>query len=146
MAKGFYIKVKGLKEVIQDLKDDVSGKKEMIDGVLEFGTQAIISEAKQRSVVNYGRMKGSETPVKKGNFQYEIVVQANYAPYIEFGTGNLFVPLPEQEWNDIAAQFKGKGVRQVNLPPRPFLRPAVIRQTPLILQDIKDILEKDERL
>lgn len=146
MAKGFYIKVKGLKEVIQDLKDDVSGKKEIIDGILEFGSQAIAAEAKQKVPVDTGRLKGSITSSKEANFQYKIVAQANYAAYVEFGTGNLFTLLPEQEWNDIAAQFKGKGVRQVNLPPRPFLRPAVLRQTPLILQDIKDILEADERL
>jgi HK97 gp10 family phage protein len=146
MAKGFYIKVKGLKEVIDELKDDVSGKKEIIDGILEFGSQAIAAEAKQKVPVDTGRLKGSITSSKEANFQYKIVAQANYAAYVEFGTGNLFTLLPEQEWNDIAAQFKGKGVREVNFPTRPFLRPAVLRQTPIILQDIKDILEADERL
>ena len=146
MAKGFYIKVKGLKEVIQDLKDDVSGKKEMIDFALQAGAESIATESKQRVVVDTGRLKNSITASKESDFQYKIVAQANYAAYVEFGTGNLFTQLPEQEWNDIAAQFKGKGVRKVNLPPRPFLRPAVLRQTPLILQDIKDILEADERL
>lgn len=47
---------------------------------------------------------------------------ANYSPYIEFGTGGL-VNVP-QGLEDYAIQFKGKGIKQVNLLPRAFLYPA----------------------
>jgi len=45
-----------------------------------------------------------------------------YAPYVEFGTGFL-VTVPS-ELKDYAMQFKGAGIRQVNLRPRPYLYPA----------------------
>jgi hypothetical protein len=52
-----------------------------------------------------------------------VVAAANYAPYVEFGTGGSVdltdmteLGIPES----YAAQFKGKGIRDVNLPARPF--------------------------
>ena len=54
-----------------------------------------------------------------------VVIQAlaHYAPYVEFGTGGRVdltdmteLGIPES----YAAQFKGKGIREVNLPARPF--------------------------
>ena len=54
-----------------------------------------------------------------------VVIQAlaHYAPYVEFGTGGM-VDLTDMTQLGIpesyAAQFKGKGIREVNLPARPF--------------------------
>jgi HK97 gp10 family phage protein len=54
-----------------------------------------------------------------------VVIQAlaHYAPYVEFGTGGS-VDLTDMIELGIppsyAAQFKGKGIREVNLPARPF--------------------------
>ena len=54
-----------------------------------------------------------------------VIIQAlaHYAPYVEFGTGGrvdlddmLRLGIPAS----YAAQFKGKGIRDVNLPARPF--------------------------
>ena len=53
-----------------------------------------------------------------------VVVNKKYAPYIEFGTGST-VSLDDMLQLGIpsgyAMQFKGKGIREVNLPARPFL-------------------------
>ena len=54
-----------------------------------------------------------------------VVIQAlaHYAPYVEFGTGGS-VDLTDMIELGIppsyAAKFKGKGIREVNLPARPF--------------------------
>ena len=54
-----------------------------------------------------------------------VVIQAlaHYAPYVEFGTGGR-VDLTDMTQLGIppsyAAQFKGKGIRDINLPARPF--------------------------
>lgn len=54
----------------------------------------------------------------------EMFSSANYAPYVEFGTGNkvnvqdavdLWIPAAL-----IKSEFKGKGIRKINLNPRPF--------------------------
>jgi hypothetical protein len=54
----------------------------------------------------------------------------NYAPYQEFGTGK-YVFKNYSQYNralegleDYASQFKGKGLRKVNIYPQPFLFPA----------------------
>lgn len=46
---------------------------------------------------------------------------APYAPYVEFGTGG-YVEIPEG-WEPIAAQFKGRGIKKVNLSARPYFVP-----------------------
>ncbi len=48
---------------------------------------------------------------------------APYSPYVEFGTGGK-VTVP-QDLISFARQFKGKGIKQINLPARPFFYPAV---------------------
>tara|TARA_R110002167_G_scaffold34173_4_gene109158 strand:+ start:1057 stop:1536 length:480 start_codon:yes stop_codon:yes gene_type:complete len=55
--------------------------------------------------------------------QVQVVADKIYAPYIEFGTGGM-VKLDDMLELGIpssyAMQFKGKGIREVNLPARPF--------------------------
>ena len=55
--------------------------------------------------------------------QVVVVADKKYAPYVEFGTGGkvklddmLELGIP----SSYAMQFKGKGIREVNLPARPF--------------------------
>ena len=47
-----------------------------------------------------------------------------YSAYMEFGTGSK-VKINE-DWGEMAARFKGKGIREVNLQPRPFMYPAFV--------------------
>ena len=62
-----------------------------------------------------GRREGDQAVVEAG---------MKYAPYVEFGTGRN-VDLSELDELGIpqsyAAQFKGKGIKEVNLPARPYL-------------------------
>jgi len=60
-----------------------------------------------------------------------------YGPYVEFGTGTM-VDVPEG-LESYAMQFKGKGLRKVNLPARPFLFPAFFRNRQRLLNRIKII-------
>jgi HK97 gp10 family phage protein len=78
--------------------------------------------AKQNAPVDTGTLKQSIRAEKKGKTA-EVVAGAKYAPYVEFGTGSqvdlsdmLELGIPES----YAAQFKGKGVKNINLPARPF--------------------------
>ena len=80
-------------------------------------------EAKMSAPVDLGGLVQS---INAGYSQTELegTISANapYAPYVEFGTGGL-VEIP-QGFEELAAKFKGKGVKRVNLPARPFLIPA----------------------
>jgi phage gpG-like protein len=91
----------------------------------ELGRTAldIAREAKKSVAVDTGDLKQSITPEISGK-TVSVVVNKKYAPYIEFGTGStvslddmLQLGIP----SSYAMQFKGKGIREVNLPARPFL-------------------------
>ena len=91
----------------------------------ELGRSAldIAREAKKTAAVDTGGLRQSITPEISGK-TVSVVVNKKYAPYIEFGTGStvslddmLQLGIP----SSYAMQFKGKGIREVNLPARPFL-------------------------
>lgn len=145
MARGFTINIKGLKETIDKLGKEGDDIKKQIDFAIGVNVEAMASESKNRVPVDTGRLKNSISASKLKNYYYELVAQSNYAAYVEFGTGNLFVQLPEQYWNDLAIQFKANPrKRLVNLPPRPYLRPSVNRITPIMFKDVEDILNKNK--
>lgn len=82
----------------------------------------IVRLAKRAAPVDKGALKQSISAQRSGK-SVNIVAAVNYAPYIEFGTGGsvdltdmVELGIPES----YAAQFKGKGIREVNLPARPF--------------------------
>lgn len=56
---------------------------------------------------------------EKGGLAQTVGTPLDYAPYVEFGTGTM-VDVP-QGLEDYAIQFKGAGVKEVNLPARPYL-------------------------
>tara|TARA_R110000851_G_scaffold32299_2_gene86823 strand:- start:4015 stop:4452 length:438 start_codon:yes stop_codon:yes gene_type:complete len=82
----------------------------------------IARKAKQSAPVDNGTLKQSIRTELKGK-TVEVIAGAHYAPYIEFGTGGqvklddmLELGIPAS----YAEQFKGKGLKNVNLPARPF--------------------------
>ena len=68
-----------------------------------------------------------------------VLVPVSYAPYVEFGTGTK-VNVPKGLEN-YASQFKGKGIRQINLSARPFLFPAVEKNSKIFFERVKKLLE-----
>ena len=77
---------------------------------------------------------------KQSNTGVEVSAKKNYAAYVEFGTGDL-VSIPTG-WEAYAAKFKGKGIRKVNLKPRPFLVKAFIEETPKIPAKLIDLYKR----
>jgi len=94
--------------------------------------------------VDTGRLRNSISFKKDQFLSYYMVAQTNYAAYIEFGTGNLFVQLPEKAWNDLAQVYRGTGAKKVNLPPRPYMRPSINAYWPEYQKTVKKILNKRE--
>jgi len=82
----------------------------------------IVKLAKRAAPVDKGALKQSISVQRSGK-SINVQAGANYAPYVEFGTGRS-VSLDDMKELGIpdsyAAQFKGKGLKEVNLPPRPF--------------------------
>lgn len=66
----------------------------------------------------------------------EVFTNVNYAPYQEFGTGR-FAPmgiLPGYE--SYARQFKGRGIRKVNIYPKMYFFPHYERIKKQLIQDL----------
>lgn len=111
-------------------KSVFSGIEKQFESLLEEEifdtTEAIADGARSRVPVDTGLLKGSII-TRHEKFEGEVIAAQHYAPYVEFGTGG-FVDVPAG-LETYASRFKGKGIKQVNLPPRPFLYPTWKQET-----------------
>ncbi len=89
---------------------------------LAYTASQIDRTAKKSVVVDTGNLRQSIGYSASGK-TVSVYAKANYAPYVEFGTGGM-VDLNDMQQLGIpesyAAQFKGEGIKNVNLPARPF--------------------------
>jgi len=91
----------------------------------ELGKTAfdIVGNAKRSAPADTGNLRNEIGLQKVGANYIEVFSKAPYSPYVEFGTGrrvNLDDMLELGIPPSYAAQFKGKGVKEVNLPARPY--------------------------
>ncbi len=67
-----------------------------------------------------GRLRSSiASSYSSDGLTFTIEVNVNYGAYQEFGTGKFVRILPG--YADIASEFRGRGIRQVNLQAKPYL-------------------------
>jgi hypothetical protein len=135
--------VKGINTVISDLRRFGKEAEKDIAGVTELTARNIEKYAKQSAPVNFGKLGQSIKAVKIDDFNWSIEaggVIAPYAPFVEFGTGGL-VEVPE-ELKEQAIKFKGKGIKKINLMPRPYLYPSLLRGRVEYLDKLKKVLSK----
>jgi HK97 gp10 family phage protein len=126
---------------LKDLEGDVA---DYVRAEVEDSMLAIENHAANKVAVDTGALKNSiqSTPIKvsKNEVTGGVEVGAAYAPYVEFGTGTR-VKVPS-ELSDFAAQFKGDGIKEVNLPARPFFYPEVFKQRTELPKNIERTLKK----
>ena len=114
---------------------------------MEVNASALAIQSKaRRSVaansIDKGRLVGSIQlkEINKGDkVMYTVGSRLKYAPYIEFGTGGT-VNVPAG-YEDFAIQFKGKGIRKINLRPRPYLIPAFESEIPILRKNIQNVIK-----
>ena len=138
------IKIKGEKELIAKLKRfGVEGENVIEEQIVDTGT-LIANEAKSnargKGIFDNGQLVQGIffEPINK--FFGRVRSTMFYSPYHEFGTGGL-VDVPP-EWYDVAIQFKGKGIKQVNIRPRPFMYPAFIKGRSVYFKNMKKALKE----
>ena len=96
--------------------------KQELSNEIGRGAMEIVGRAKQSAAKDTGALRQSINSESSGK-GVDVFANANYAPYIEFGTGSQVSLADMKELgipDSYAAQFKGKGIREVNLPARPF--------------------------
>ena len=88
----------------------------------------IVRRSTKRVPVDKGKLKQSVYVAKKGNTA-EVGYNKKYAPYQEFGTGRYIDTKDAKALgfsdSEIKQLFQGKGIRQVNIEPKPYFFPSV---------------------
>ena len=139
--------LKGLKDVLEDLQKFGEAMQKKVNDVTYANALELQENAKQNAPFDLGKLRQSIKTIKLKDSSYLILANATglapYAAYMEFGTGgNVSVPL---ELADIAIQFKGKGVKKIDLRPRPYMYPALVRQRRIFLEELKQLLETETK-
>lgn len=138
--------IKGLNTVIAELRRYGKEAEKDIEAVTEQVARNIEKYAKENAnaFTDNGDLAQSINAVKQNALDWKIIANnsgiAPYVAYVEFGTGGL-VDVP-QELQDQAIKFKGKGIKQINLRPRPYLYPAFLRGSTEYVEKLKKVLDK----
>ena len=145
MANDVSFKIEGLDALIKRLgKLPIEIEKEVAEEV-NASALAIQSKAKKSVAANStdnGTLLGSiqlVSVLKDKRILYTVGSRLKYAPYVEFGTGGT-VNVPAG-YEDFAIQFKGKGIRKINLRPRPYLIPAFENEMPILRKNIQNVIK-----
>jgi len=133
------VKLKGNKALLNKLKAVGQVGKDLIEEEVLSSLHEIRNEAVSRVPVDTGILKNNIV-VQNEKLSGKVIVNAKYAPYVEFGTGTR-VDIPEG-LKDYAIKFKGKGIKEVNLPAQPFLFPAWFRETKELMINLEKGLSK----
>ena len=135
----FSVNLNGLKEVEGKL-NKLSLIMTDISNEINASALKIYTDAKREVKVDNSTLRSSIAinPDSKGSLTYSVEARAKYAPYVEFGTGGM-VNVPAG-YEDFAIQFKGKGIRKVNLRARPFLIPAFEQEKPKLIKRLNDLI------
>jgi len=133
------VKLKGNKALLNKFKAVGQVGKDLIEEEVLSSLHEIRNEAVSRVPVDTGILKNSIV-VQNEKLSGKVIVNAKYAPYVEFGTGTR-VDIPEG-LKDYAIKFKGKGIKEVNLPAQPFLFPAWFRETKELMINLEKGLSK----
>ena len=146
MSKGsFKISTQGFKSLEKRLegmsKSVVQEVSDVIDNhIFEINKEQIANVTRQNAVKT-GFLRGSNKFEVSQPTYKEVFNNANYAAFVEFGTGRK-VSVPK-ELNAYARQFKGWSMgRQISLPARPFFFAPFFKRRTAMLRDIVKVLQK----
>lgn len=145
MSKGsFKISTQGFKSLEKRLegmsKDVVQQVSDVIDEhIFEINKEQVANVTRQNAVKTGFLRDSNKFEVSQPTYK-EVFNNANYAAYVEFGTGGK-VSVPK-ELTQYAQQFKGTKGRKVNLPARPFFFAPFFKRRTAMLRDIVKVLQK----
>ena len=145
---GIKIKVSGVQAVISGLDQYSNEVQKLVASEIQDWAKRTVADAQRDVPVKTGDLKGTIRDVV-GADRLTWIVKAggingvNYAPYVEFGTGSFVDQSFLQQYGLVqyASQFRGKGIREVNLPMRTFLYANARTEFQKTFENIKKILE-----
>lgn len=135
----FAMNIKGMEGVKKMLDKANKAVNDTLD--MEMTAFAIDVNRKQiqYTPVDTGRLKDGNNIKVETKLKKTIFNKITYGPYVEFGTGGL-VRVPEG-LEAYAMQFKGKGVKQINMNAQPFFFRAYFEELPKFVEKLKKLVE-----
>ena len=112
-------------------------------------TQSMVTQAQLRVTSNNSvdngqlRLSIGKTTARVGYNRSFFFSNAPYAAYVEFGTGSG-VRIPNG-FSEMAAPFKGKGIRRRDYGPKPFFIPSYLEGIQQYPKTLKKVLEVQTR-
>ena len=135
------INIKNTKKLINAV--EMYGKEALkeVGEVTKFTAQEIENTAKMLAPVDKSQLKASiKSEMQEDNLHYKITAYQPYSAYQEFGTGGKVVI--NEDWSEMASQFKGAGIREVNLTPQPFMFPAYVKGRAEYNKSLRDLFKE----
>lgn len=135
-------KVKGIPALLKQLNSFGDDGKRLAVAITNSTAQKISNKAKQRSPVDLGQLRqsiGNTEATLKINTSL-IFASAPYAPYVNWGTGGLVSVEPM--FKEMAIEFKGRGIKKINLPARPFLTGSYLEESAKYRPTLQKAIEK----
>jgi len=153
------INIQGLRQTIVALQQVGDSRVKEVDMEMAAGTEMMATVAKKifptgnqfsaTQTKMYSEIRRSIRAIKKKPFQYELIAGYDSDPmpaYIEFGTGKYFPQYPgkDESWQALAREYyvNGEGMMR----PSPYFYPSVMSGLVSLQSNIKQVLERDERL
>jgi len=132
------MEIKGTSRVFKKLKMVSKTVDLQVKSAIQRNTQDILAEAIKNVPVDMGYLLQSGTPDTTNPYIGKVTfggTLAPYAPFVEFGTGDMVAILPGFE--GYASQFKrGPGH---NMKAQPYLTPAFLLYKKVFLRDMRKI-------
>lgn len=141
------LKVKNIEGVINGFKKYGSEAEKEFKEITQIRALEIEADAKTTASVKGVWDNGdlaqnirASSILKYKGLAWEVGAYMPYSAYHEFGTGGL-VNIPSG-WEKMAEQFRGKGIRQINIQARPFMYPAFVKGSKLYIKDLKNSIKR----
>jgi HK97 gp10 family phage protein len=142
-SSGLHIKMEGFDDLLKTFQKAPEVIQDDFKVELEDAAKAIQGEAKEAAPVNLSILRNSIVvdPPQNNGLTQSVSSLAEYSAYIEFGTGTKVSIALDDDVRAYEETFKtGKNIPGMYA--RPFLFPAVFRQTPILLDRLKKTLQK----
>lgn len=133
------VKITGQDKLLKKFKAFGDAGNKMLAELTEINANEFEANAKRLAPVDYGTLRQNIVAQKQNETNWRITSYMPYSAYMEFGTGRL-TAVPD-DFKEIAPLFKGKGIREVNIPPQPFMYPSLVKARKIYPKDLEQGLE-----
>lgn len=133
-------KINGLKKLQSKLSGMPDKLVNAVDGEIKATVLDINQDQVRLAPIDNGRLRQTTGFRTDAKMNWSLFSNEKYAAYVEFGTGKL-VNIPAG-LEDYAILFKGKGIKEVNLPARPFFFTPYLTRKDQLVTNISNIIKK----